>query len=483
MVSRYLDRTNKTGDLTGTWTFTNGSPNVNAPGTDGAALTEIAVGDYVKPDGTNEWYYVSSITDDDNFVLTEDFTQTTQTNVTTNYADESTNDGSTTGLAFVHPDQFFVDEVRSAGDILYMRRAQTHLLASHNLTMDENGVLDNHVIVMSDDGTGWAGETGNADTIFDLDNQSIQFNVNAISYWEWQDFEIKNGTSSRLIQINGAYSWWKDMVIHGCNGAYGVFFPWNESKVWMEDCTIYDASNSSSSGCIRWFGNAGYLSLKRCSIYDGARDGINGVVGLVADIENSVFGDPIPNAFLDITGGGIFRTRDCTYNSSGFGTANIPGNGLFMMDYDDTKHLNQRKLQSGIIDRITGTVRSGGATSSIQAVPHSVCSDDLPFIIYEIWIYNADETKTYEIYMQATGTWAALPDATTLYIEALYFNDANSGRTTMVSDEVISSEDTWTKFELPSVNPSDVGPIRLRVYLKKYESGKKILVDPLVVIS
>lgn len=488
MANRFLDRTNKTGDLTGSWTFTNGSSNVTAPGADGNALAELAAGDYVKPDGTNEWYMVSSVTDDDNFVISTNFAQATQSSVTANYADVSVNDGTTAGKAFVHFCQFTEDEVRSAGDVLYCRRNQTHIIESKNIDPDEAGSISSFIKVMGDDGTGWVGETGYSDPVIDFNYASHKWNQ-TVSYWHFKDLEICQGSESRLMDLYGGVWIVENCLFHSISAAFGNVLCWaNPNYIWFNNCTFHTNTNGGAGALVRGMGAPSELHFKDCSFYNAALYGIHDSSSAAWYLEDCVFGTPTQNQY-DVGPNTLGYFINCDFNSTnkfhynqGWGAV-----GLFIMDYDDTKNSNKAIYRNGVVDRVTSPVRSSGADTSIQCEPLAYADDlndyDNYFVMYETWIFNGGTEKTYSLYMRATGTWSSLPSNTELYLEASYFDSpSDAGRSEAVSTDTISVEDTWTQFSV-TCTPARAGPVRLRAILKKYESGKKIIIDPLIVIS
>ena len=102
MVNRFLDRTNKTGDLTGTWDWTNASTAVTAVAASGDAINDgLVAGDYIKSSNKLEWYKVATVTDKDNLVLSYAYQEATENGATTEWSDISVNDGSDISKAYV----------------------------------------------------------------------------------------------------------------------------------------------------------------------------------------------------------------------------------------------------------------------------------------------------------------------------------------------------------------------------------------------
>jgi len=115
----YVDSSQVTGQITGTWTFTNASTAVTA-NSDGNAVAELTVGDHIKVSDGDTWYYVATITDDDNLVITPAFQEANVTDTTdaTDYNDE---DGSASNQAYPVLENFSQTS-RSEGDYCKVRR-------------------------------------------------------------------------------------------------------------------------------------------------------------------------------------------------------------------------------------------------------------------------------------------------------------------------------------------------------------------------
>lgn len=480
MVDFCLDRLNKTGDLTGTWTFTQGSPNVNAPGADGNAVAELAVNDYVKPTATNEWYRVLSVTDDDNFVLAYNFVQATQVDVVTNYADVSVNDGTSAAKAFVHVNQYTTDAVRSAGDTLHLRRGQTHLIQAVQVTSDETSSTT-YISVIADDGTWWVGEGGLAAPIFDFGSALFRW-IAARSNWWYEGFEIRNSAFSHAMLVQ-AITYFIDITFRG--NVIGIELS-TVSFFVIDGCVFVDNSSigiSAGTGSINGI-------IRNCVLDGTGAIGINLSASGIVTIENCVSGGTTPFTTGDIRiqnfGGSVYLINCKLSSATPISELSWRiGGRLYVVDRDDTKDYHLLYYEGAWAAKETGTTRVGGATTSIKATPSTYSDDNplYPFIPFETWIYNAGEAKTYTIYMLAGGGWTALPNSSEVYIEAQYYDaGGDAGRAEVVSNDAFADEVNWKAYDV-TCTPAAAGMVRLRVYCKKYEAGKLFYIDPLPVVS
>jgi hypothetical protein len=131
----------------------------------------------------------------------------------------------------------------------------------------------------------------------------------------------------------------------------------------------------------------------------------------------------------------------------------------------------------GDVIKDTGTLRVGGATSSIKAVPQSLCSTTYYLPIAEWTEFDVPASaQTKSIYVLGTG-WVAFPLATELYLEAEYYS-AGSGcaKTVIASTQVLVDNTTWTQLSV-TFTPGQVGLVRYRAYLKKYAASAWVNVD------
>lgn len=151
----YCDPSTASGQLTGTWTFTNASTAVNAAGADGNATAELVANDYVKISSANggiQWYKVASVTDNNNFVLSRTFLEANVTDGAgaTDYRDVSVAVGTSTANSYVVLDQF-TEVALSAGDVCKVRRGKSERISDwSDLTFYSNGAMPNPIIIEAD---------------------------------------------------------------------------------------------------------------------------------------------------------------------------------------------------------------------------------------------------------------------------------------------------------------------------------------------
>ena len=160
---------------------------------------------------------------------------------------------------------------------------------------------------------------------------------------------------------------------------------------------------------------------------------------------------------------------------------------MYSEDHQQTKGDHKRFTSVGTVTRDTGTVHSGGASSSAKLEPNSDIGLYRPLTIsddfagdFKIWTPASEKTIT--IYLQTFG-YSSLPTADELYIEASYLDEASGGhRATIASTDTVSANGSWTGFSV-TFTPSQEGWIYVTLYLKKYESSSGVYVDIKPVIS
>ena len=475
MVDYALDNTNKTGNLTGTWDWTNASTAVTAVAASGDAVNDgLVAGDYIKSSAKLEWYKVATVTDKDNLVLAYAYAEATENGATVEWADISTNDGTSAAKAFVHINEYSTDLARTAGDRLCARRGQTHLVLGTSIAFDEDGTLADWLEVLGDDGTFWAGETGNADPIFDFSTGNKEMLLTSDLYWHFTDIHTKNGTGSHFdLLSSNTLTRLTRVYMEDCGSAYGALY--NAGGIAeLEDCDFDGCStglrftNSTSVKCWKCRFNdndlgvylSGELILDECNF--------GGVAANTVDFN-------LLGTMARVIGRDVVLT-------TGVGSIAL-GSYVKIMDTDATKNANQAYYNNGTLLRDTGTVRVGGANSAIKVEPLTNCIPNFPLLCYETWVYNAGAEATYTVYMTASGAWGTLPTNTQLWLEAAYFDNAgDAGRSVAVSDDVIAVEGTWAAFDV-TCTPNAAGPVRLRVWLNLFSASDFIHIDPLVVVS
>jgi hypothetical protein len=161
---------------------------------------------------------------------------------------------------------------------------------------------------------------------------------------------------------------------------------------------------------------------------------------------------------------------------------NVAGDGrrgLVCEDYNQTVGSSYAFYCTGDVKSNVATLRTGGAASSIECVPSSACASDGPLPLFE-WtefaVAAAEQTR--KIYILGNG-WGTYPTNAQLYFEAEWLSGASgTAKTITASTAVLTNNTTWTEFSI-AFQPLQVGPVRYRGWLKKYDSGgtAKIFID------
>ena len=404
---------------------------------------------------------------------------------TTYYIDyvngDDSNDGLSPSTAWKTIPQYTTNTVRSPGDVCYVRRNQTHSYSA-NIEFDEDGEPNNPIVLRGDDGTGWSGDT-DVRPVIDFGSDSVYFYLSGDLNWKFIDLDIKSGASLYgNFRMADASAKFYNCRFRDCSGGnYGTLFTDGNTIAEFENCSWENNTNNA----IRLH-SGGYFIFKGCN-WDG-----NGSYGLYfpyrgrAVLIDCDFGVTSANdTDIYISGKGVLvEGRNVTLNSTNkvaFGTSAY-GSIVKIEDYNGTKDDNRKWLWNGQIIRDTSVVRSGGADSSARVEPNSNCGSEYPIKMFEFVIWAPNTQKTYSVYMRASG-WSSLPTSSECYIEAEYYDQASgTHKATATSSQSFSANDTWTEFSV-TVTPGQEGILRLRGYLKKYESGAKIYVDIKPVVS
>jgi len=481
----YLDFDGATGNLTGTWTFTNGSTTVS--GTGGAATTELAAGDYVRVSDGSEWYKVTSVTNDNEFEITPAFQQATVTD-TADSTKYNNYDGTATTTPFVHLNQFTTDTARSPGDILKVRANQTHLYAGIDIVFNEDGNANNMIEIRGCSSTDdpW-GDGSDVKPVFDFGDTSYQLYLNQDDFWKFTRLEC--------IESNDTYGvlydyYAQNSIIESCvfrdNGNRGISFNLTFAAL-IQNCSFY------SNIYYNLYSINGRFKCKDCDFNGGAATTDYGIylAASIGELINCTFGASSAHDAADIF---VYRplsrgyARNCSFAGSITFGNDAKGAFLRSEDHNQTKGAHQTLYHNGTIEKDTSVVRSGGASSSAKMTPNSYCGLYYPLTIaddfcsgdFKLWL--PAEQKTVTIYLRTFG-YTSLPTADELYIEASYLDEATGGhRATVQSTQTVSANDTWTVFSV-TFTPAQEGWVYVTVYLKKYEANSGVYVDIKPVVS
>jgi len=151
--------------------------------------------------------------------------------------------------------------------------------------------------------------------------------------------------------------------------------------------------------------------------------------------------------------------------------------GIFSEDHSQVVDASYTYLPHGDIVKNTTTTRAGGADNSLEVIPLSTVTDK-DFIRAFEWVeFDVPaSSQTRSIYIKGEG-WTSWPTNTELYLEAEYYGAASGvTKTIIASTAVLTDNTTWTQFSV-TFTPGQVGKVRYRAFLKKYESASKIYID------
>ena len=483
MATIYVDFTSNSGAITGTWTFTNGSTSVTGVG--GAAISELAGGNYIRQSDGTQWYQVTVTPVDNNIItIAPAFQQATHTD-DLNATLKNAKTGTGIADAYCHINRATTDTVRSAGDIIKVRANQTHVYAGINITFDESGTVNNYITLkgcsVSDDP--W-GDASDVKPIIDFSDTNFYVSLSR-DYWKFQRFEGKqsNGsyTAFLYIGIYAGYVQIDDCKIHDCGTGvthYGASV--NSSCARFNNCEFY--SNFGSNLVI----SISIVELRNCVINGGA--GVVAPYGIafsnrggIVYLYDTTFGVSSAHATADINMGtaysNIIYGRNVILNSVTEISAmpSGPRSAVYIEDDEQTKLANRAWYFSGNIER--GAADVGGVTHWLKGTPNSNCGVEQSLELFkDLPLWLPASAKTITVSMRASGWAANLPSNTECYIELKYYDGASATRGTAASTEAFAANDTWTNFTV-TITPNSEGPAYLSAYLKKYVAAAFVYVN------
>lgn len=485
----YLDHANASGTLTGTWTFTNASTAVSAA-SDGNAVAELAVGDYIQPgDNTAEWYRISTITDDDNLVLTYAWNQATVTDTvgTTRYSDISVNDGTTTAKAFVHIREYTTDLARSAGDILYVRANKTYVSASVDIVFDEDGTLDAYTSIIGCDSVTNDPWTDSSDVkpIIDFQDRAFQVTTSGDHQW-WIErivFEKSNHTLGTIWHLGDNCVFKSCEFQNAHTSGFGIRLQ-NANNTLFDDCDWLDCRTNAVFTV-----EAGPTIFKNCRFTAGTDVGTDYALKFdgvgVAYLYDTTFAGTFDNADIFNGDGGVnIYARNVNWSGSGFDITTA-GSTIWSEDDEQVFEAQLMTHREGTIARDTATVHAGGADSSAKMISNVYCGLNNPLTLGDrmsgfakVWA-TKDVEIDISIYASVGSAWDSALSATEAYARYSYLsNAASAARTEVQSTETIANDTTWTAFTSGAITPLQTGWVYIWFYLAEYEdAGEHIFVD------
>lgn len=433
--------------------------------------------------------------------------------IITDYDADDTDDGS----VLIHPeivgqdagDTFYIlrsikniiryteTDVRTAGDIAYLRANQTWQPGADDVDFDENGTADSYISVIG------AGKVGDGDIdpwvddnatlpIVDWQSGEFQFKFSSDTYWWLERLDIKNSadTSGQLHILGLSYGIYvKDCVIQDAEGNTGVYVAAGNSitfdGVSVDDCGTYGIQNAG-----------GIVTVKSCTFNGGVGVSTNYGIGSTSGtvyVSDSTFGVTAAHDNADmLVNGTIVYCRNNTWTTP----STITKEGVIYSEDDDaTFESHITTTLSGTITRGTASPRSGGADSFAILAPSSTCGANNPLTIghplsggFRVWVAT-NAASTITIYARVDSAWDAALTAGECYITATYLNDATGNvatRATLTSTETITNDTNWTALTvtIPGSNPKRDGWVYIWFYLEEYEDAtEKVDVDIKPVIS
>lgn len=303
--NRFVDPT-LGNSLTGTLNFTQGSFYVTGVGTNfsgevypsGLGITIGYI--LIKGDGYDEWRSVSQVIDDTTLKLRSISSYSAFTSAKVNK-----NDGSAPELAVAHLTQLVEYRSVEAGDIIYLRRNTTHcrFRLDYSIRPQGNGVEDNPITVMGDDGTGWPDETELPKPIFDYyDGISLE----SKTYWVFKDFEFINhyeATGPVRVEYSSHITF-ENVDFHDNQRAKKAVVVRESEDILFKSCTFYENCNITGTGVnIKIYGPS-TVQLENCALDTGEVPYPWGIIIDTAPstlyIRDTTFGTTNPHTTWDI---------------------------------------------------------------------------------------------------------------------------------------------------------------------------------------
>ncbi len=507
MADVYIDFGANTGVLTGTWTFTNGSASVTAA-SNGDAVNELDVGDYVMQSDGIQWYKVTATPDADTITISPVFQQATHTD---DIGASKYNDTSVSGALntdYVHHNQATTDTVRTAGDIIRTRTG-TYTYAGVDITFDEDGTIASRIEVRGIYTAAGDDSWSDGDTtrpVIDFASTSNQMLLANDDFWSITGHDVKES--------------------HDSNGAITISA---SDSVLIDDCRIYDNGNATTHEGILVINspdclisntvldnNFGYnihvsscnLMLDSCTLTGDDTPGVSGnstdygvfnTSGLVY-LKNCTLGVGDAAAEHDTSDVGMNKGymygRNCIFDSTTEVTFLAPQLGMVLIeDNEQTHEAFKGWFYTGTIERDGGETPPGGSGWAMRGDENSNTGANRALYI------TGDELRGLPVYLDGTaqtitvkikcldadwtdgGGTGGRPDNSELFIELDYNDGATSWATVQSTEACV--DDTYTPFTV-TVTPNAAGPAYLKVLLLLYDvtgGGAPVFVDPIPTFS
>ena len=475
MATYYVDPDVSTGTLTGTVTFTNASTTVTGD-TNTLFTTELAVGNYIRPQGGTEWYKVTAITDNSTLTIDHAFYQATTSGV----AEYNAGDGSTTA-PFCSLMQFISDISKADGDTCLVQTGKTYY---YSTILSTGGVTFNYTDWIYIKGEDWQ-NLGTAYANRPIIN--FQGTANYINIWAWGwyldylDLTNSNTFHGTINVGSGGLCYIHNSIIHD-NLNTGIY---NSSGVTglliVDSCTFYNNSTYS----IRSFG---YCSIKN-SVFNGGSNGTSyGIYSssFVLQISDSSFGQTTAHSVSDIYINSCYTNNsfltNILYNTISFNPFRFfPYTSNVKIGVDGYKTLGTLCN----FEQDISYIRSGGANNSIKCNLLQTTSL-LPVNLIDWHSYafgGQNVTVTVYVASDPNGGYVVFPTADQLWLEVEYYN-STAGTTTTIhtydlgtAAPVLSANGVWTAYSL-TFTPAIDGVYRVKLitnYMDNFINATNIL--------
>lgn len=406
---------------------------------------------------------------------------------TTYYIDlDAGNDGNN-GLAIGTPwltlAQYTTTTVRTPGDRALIRANTTEAIGA-TVQFDEDGDEDDLIYIIGCNSQSPFDPWGDADDtmpIFNGGGAGRYMNVQDDSYWAFQNFTMRfSGSGNGNLYLYNAFGhrfnncWFNDNP-----ATYGIRAR-NSRDAIFTDCHFNQNSSSGiadvTAGC--------QLAFRSCEMRNNGSDGVSialdGTWELIDCILTANGGDDVA----------VDSQAEVFLRNTKYGSLAISDAYGVVYSEDDNGVLGANKIyynsNLGTIEKDDSIVRLSGQEASQKWIPGANCG--LNYALNEtqfrqshskkIWLASGGWTVT--VYIRATTAWAVYPIANELYVLASYLSgSAGSGgeRVEVMSTAVLSDGASWVQFDV-SVAPTQEGFVYIDIFLKTFEAGESIQVDP-----
>jgi len=393
--------------------------------------------------------------------------------------------------------KFTTTEVRTAGDVLYLRANITWTQGTEavDIICDEDGTLDSYIKII---GCGKVGD-GDIDSwvddnatlpIVDFEDAAFQIKFTSEHYWylERIDFKQSADTTGALSASVSEYLYLKDCVFRDSNAASSEGVTTSGSFVTLDGCSFVDCDG------IGLYILSGSVFVKSCTFNGGADVSTDygiSVYGTVY-VEDTTFGatTTLDTADIQVGEGSFCYSRNNQWNT---GITVGRGGTFYSEDDNQTFESHITTKYEGTITRGTTSPRIGGADSFAIMASNANCGLNSPLILGDIlsgfakvWL-TKDVQVDISIYARVDSAWDSALIAAECYTKFSYLSNAAAGnatRTEVNSTEQIANDTTWTALTSGNFTPLQTGWVYVWFYLKEYEDAtEKVDVDIKPVIS